>query len=124
MPSVSGSTGMTGSRSAREAPVRPEKPLYERDPDAWRAYLAEGDATQPRKRVGVDMLIRDERGRLLWVDPKYKSDWDLPGGMSEANEEPADTARRELKEELGLDIRRGGCCASTGWRRTARGTTR
>ncbi|SEG26524.1 NUDIX domain-containing protein [Thermomonospora echinospora] len=87
--------------------MRPEKPLYERDPEAWRAHLAEGNATQPRKRVGADALVRDDSGRLLLVDPKYKPDWDLPGGMSEANEPPADTVRRELKEELGLDIRPG-----------------
>lgn len=85
----------------------PEEPLYERDPEAWRAYLAEGNATQPRKRVGADALIRDAAGRLLLVDPKYKPDWDLPGGMSEANEPPAETVRRELKEELGLDLRPG-----------------
>jgi ADP-ribose pyrophosphatase YjhB (NUDIX family) len=82
-------------------------PLYERDPDAWQAYLAEGNATQPRKRVGADALIRDEHGRILLVDPKYKPDWDLPGGMSEANESPAETVHRELKEELGLDLHAG-----------------
>ena len=82
-------------------------PLYQRDPDAWRAHLAEGNATQPRKRVGADVLIRDGHGRILLVDPKYKPDWDLPGGMSEANEPPAETVRREVKEELGLDIRVG-----------------
>lgn len=79
-------------------------PLYERDPDAWRAHLAEGNARQARKRVAADVVLRDERGRILLVDPKYKPDWDLPGGMAEANEAPADAARRELKEELGLDF--------------------
>ncbi|HEV2374309.1 MAG TPA: NUDIX hydrolase [Streptosporangiaceae bacterium] len=82
-------------------------PLYERDPQAWRAHLAEGNATQPRKRVGADMVIRDRHDRILLVDPQYKPDWDLPGGMSEANEPPAETARREVKEELGLDTQPG-----------------
>lgn len=82
-------------------------PLYKSDPTAWQAYLAEGNATQPRKRVGADVLIRDERGLILLVDPKYKPDWDLPGGMSEANEPPAETVHRELKEELGLDLHAG-----------------
>jgi 8-oxo-dGTP diphosphatase len=82
-------------------------PLYERDPDAWQALLADGNATQPRKRVGADVLIRDEHDRILLVDPKYKPDWDLPGGMSEANEPPTETVRRELKEELGLDLHAG-----------------
>jgi 8-oxo-dGTP diphosphatase len=79
-------------------------PLYERDPDAWQAYLAEGNRTQPRKRVGADVLFRDEAGRILLVDPKYKPDWDLPGGMAEANEPPLDAARREVREELGIEL--------------------
>ena len=77
-------------------------PLYERDPDAWRAHLAEGNRTQARKRVGADVLFRDEAGRILLVDPRYKPDWDLPGGMAEANEPPVDAARREVREELGI----------------------
>jgi ADP-ribose pyrophosphatase YjhB (NUDIX family) len=78
--------------------------LYERDPEAWNAYLAEGNAKQARKRVSADILLRDERGRILLVDPTYKPDWDLPGGMAEANESPTDAVRRELREELGLDV--------------------
>ncbi|GLZ78059.1 hypothetical protein Afil01_28660 [Actinorhabdospora filicis] len=82
-------------------------PLYESDPEAYQAYLAEGNAKQPRKRVAADVLIRDKAGRVLLVDPKYKPDWDLPGGMCEANEAPHDAAQRELREELGLDVRVG-----------------
>lgn len=81
-----------------------EIPLYERDPVAWRARLAEGNARQPRKRVSADVIIHDEAGRVLLVDPRYKPDWDLPGGMVESNEPPHEAARRELKEELGLDV--------------------
>jgi ADP-ribose pyrophosphatase YjhB (NUDIX family) len=84
--------------------VTSEPPLYERDPEAWQAYLAEGNAKQPRKRVSADVILRDEQGRILLVDPKYKPDWDLPGGMAEANEPPTDTVRRELREELGLEV--------------------
>jgi ADP-ribose pyrophosphatase YjhB (NUDIX family) len=79
-------------------------PLYERDPEAWTAHLAEGNATQARKRVSADVLLRDPVGRILLVDPKYKPDWDMPGGMAEANEPPRRAAQRELKEELGLEI--------------------
>ena len=84
-----------------------EDPLYERDPEAWNAYLAEGNAKQARKRVSADVILRDAYGRILLVDPKYKPDWDLPGGMAEANEPPADAVRRELREELGLDLHVG-----------------
>jgi 8-oxo-dGTP pyrophosphatase MutT (NUDIX family) len=74
------------------------------DPEAWNAYLAEGNANQARKRVSADVLLRDDQGRVLLVKPTYKPGWDLPGGMAEANEAPDDAARRELKEELGLDV--------------------
>ncbi|MVO83514.1 NUDIX domain-containing protein [Streptomyces sp. p1417] len=74
------------------------------DPEAWNAYLAEGKATQARKRVAADVLLRDAAGGVLLVNPTYKPGWDLPGGMAEANESPERAAVRELGEELGLDI--------------------
>ncbi|MBO4259740.1 NUDIX domain-containing protein [Streptomyces griseorubiginosus] len=74
------------------------------DTDAWNAYLAEGNAKQARKRVAADVLLRDPTGRVLLVNPTYKPDWDLPGGMAEANEPPEETVGRELLEELGLKI--------------------
>lgn len=78
------------------------------DDDAARfAYLAEGNARQARKRVAADVLIRDQAGLILLVEPTYKEYWDLPGGMAEANEPPRAAAERELREELGLDTRVG-----------------
>ncbi|TDB80284.1 NUDIX hydrolase [Micromonospora sp. KC721] len=81
-----------------------DRPLYGRDPDAWQAYLAEGNAKQARKRVGADVLIRNEQGHVLLVNPRYKPDWDLPGGMAEANEPPHLAAEREVREELGIGL--------------------
>jgi len=77
------------------------------DPQAWNAYLAEGNARQARKRVAADVLFRDAEGRILLVDPTYKPDWDVPGGMAEANEPPRRAAWREIREELGLDVEVG-----------------
>jgi 8-oxo-dGTP pyrophosphatase MutT (NUDIX family) len=84
--------------------VTADLPLYRRDPAAWQAHLAEGNATQARKRVSADVLLRDRSGRILLVDPTYKPGWDLPGGMAEANEPPLKAAQREAREELGLDL--------------------
>lgn len=84
-----------------------DAPLYQRNPAAWEAHLAEGNATQARKRVSADVLLRDNEGRILLVDPRYKPDWDLPGGMAESNEPPDQAAERELQEELDLELRVG-----------------
>ncbi|WP_330233044.1 NUDIX hydrolase [Nocardia sp. NBC_00508] len=81
-----------------------EPPLYQRDPEAWKQHLAEGNARQARKRVGADALLTDSDGRILLVNPSYKPNWDIPGGMAEANEPPDTTVRRELEEELGLTL--------------------
>lgn len=84
-----------------------EAAYKDRDPQEL-AHLADGNARQARKRVSADALIRDETGRMLLVDPTYKPNWDLPGGMAEANEAPKAALQRELKEELDLDIPIGG----------------
>jgi 8-oxo-dGTP pyrophosphatase MutT (NUDIX family) len=81
-----------------------DPPLYKRDPEAYRQHLAEGNAKQARKRVSADLLIRDSAGRILVVEPTYKPGWDMPGGMAEDNEAPHEAARRELAEELGVNV--------------------
>jgi 8-oxo-dGTP diphosphatase len=52
-------------------------------------------------------LIRDDLGRILLVKPTYKPGWEIPGGMVEANESPAQACIREVCEELGLEIKLG-----------------
>ncbi|MFB6398172.1 NUDIX domain-containing protein [Polymorphospora lycopeni] len=71
---------------------------------------ASGDctATLPRKRMAAAVLFRDVRGRILLVEPRYKDDWELPGGCVEADESPYAAAMRELNEELGLSLTPGG----------------
>ncbi len=49
--------------------MTPEPVPTPADPEAWNAYLAEGNATQPRKRVAADLLLRDVEGRVLLVNP-------------------------------------------------------
>jgi len=64
-------------------------------------------ATLPRKRMGAGVLLTDEVGRALLVEPTYKDYWEIPGGVVEADESPYAAVVRELKEELGLPMRPG-----------------
>ena len=59
------------------------------------------------KRMGAGAVIRDAAGRVLLVKPTYKDPWELPGGVVEADESPASACRRELREELGLELEVG-----------------
>jgi 8-oxo-dGTP pyrophosphatase MutT (NUDIX family) len=63
--------------------------------------------TLPRRRVAAGLVIRDNEGRVLVVKPNYKDGWLLPGGTVDPGEAPRTAARREGREELGLDIEPG-----------------
>ena len=58
--------------------------------------------SRPTKRMGAGALIRDERGRVLLVEPTYQESWEIPGGSVDADESPRAACARELEEELGL----------------------
>lgn len=49
-------------------------------------------------------MFRDAAGSVLLVEPTYKDYWEVPGGAVELDESPLSAARREVKEELGLDL--------------------
>jgi 8-oxo-dGTP diphosphatase len=52
-------------------------------------------------------LLTDRAGRVLLVKPNYREYWSLPGGILEHGEPPHAGCRREVAEELGLDIAPG-----------------
>lgn len=58
----------------------------------------------PRKRMGAGLVIVDDERRILLVEPIYKTQWELPGGMVETGESPRDAVSREVREEFGLDV--------------------
>jgi 8-oxo-dGTP diphosphatase len=62
--------------------------------------------------VSAGALIFDRAGRLLILKPTYKSGWTIPGGVMEADgETPWAACQREVREECGLDVRRGALAA-------------
>lgn len=65
---------------------------------------AEYTKSLPKKRMGVCVLFFDEAGKLLIVKPNYREGWSVPGGVVDAEESPKESAIRETKEEIGLEI--------------------
>jgi 8-oxo-dGTP diphosphatase len=62
--------------------------------------------------VSAGALITDRGGRLLILKPTYKSGWTIPGGVMEADgETPWQACQREVREECGLQVRRGALAA-------------
>jgi len=57
-----------------------------------------------RIRVGVGVIVLDERGRVLLERRSDCSWWGLPGGQIEPGETIEEAAVREVKEETGLMV--------------------
>lgn len=64
-------------------------------------------------------LVRDLTGRWLIVQPVGRRHWQLPGGKLERDESPTDACRREVAEEVGLDLTPGELLA-VDWRPASR----
>lgn len=54
--------------------------------------------------IGAAAVIVDSAGRVLLVRHTYgELNWEIPGGGGEPGESASDTARREIREEVGVD---------------------
>ncbi|MSP51805.1 MAG: NUDIX domain-containing protein [Alphaproteobacteria bacterium] len=70
-----------------------------------------GDRSYPQRPfVGVGAVIFKESSVLLIKRgrPPRQGQWSLPGGLQHLGETVFETARREIKEETGLDISPNG----------------
>ena len=68
-----------------------------------------GDSVCAIVRVAAAVLLRSDGQVLLAQRPSgkpYAGYWEFPGGKLEAGETPRAALARELKEELGIDVRR------------------
>ena len=71
--------------------------------------------SQPAPVVCAGAVVKDGMGRLLLVRrgrPPSKGAWSLPGGRVEPGETHAEAARREVREETGLEVEVGALLAT------------
>ena len=63
-------------------------------------------ATQTRFTVTAGALIFNESGQVLLLKHRFRagSGWGIPGGFLEHGEQPEEALRRELREEIGLEV--------------------
>lgn len=62
--------------------------------------------TQTRFTVTAGALIFNSEGKVLLLKHRFRagSGWGIPGGFLEAGEQPEAAMRRELREEIGLEV--------------------
>lgn len=59
-----------------------------------------------RFTVTAGAVIFNDKGEVLLLKHRFRagSGWGLPGGFMEQGEQPLDALRRELREEIGLEV--------------------
>ena len=64
--------------------------------------------THARFTVTAGAVIQNNEGKVLLLKHIFRagSGWGLPGGFLESGEQPLEGLRRELREEIGLEIER------------------
>lgn len=79
--------------------------IWRKTPQFFRAKLVR--LTQSEFTVSVAVVIENENGEVLLLDHVFRpaSGWGIPGGFIERGEQPEQTARREILEETGLEIK-------------------
>ncbi len=74
------------------------------NPTAMMMYSKKEADANTRVRVGVAVIIRDSRGRILLEKRSDCKLWGLPGGRIEPGESITDAAVREAREETGFTV--------------------
>ncbi|MFH9005862.1 NUDIX hydrolase [Streptomyces afghaniensis] len=60
--------------------------------------------TRPLILPGAAVIVSDASGSILLLQRADTGGWGLPGGFMDTGEALEETARREVKEEVGLDL--------------------
>lgn len=71
------------------------------------SYISELRAsvgTRPLILPGAAVIVVDSSGRVLLLERADTGGWGLPGGFMDPGESLEETARREVMEEVGLEV--------------------
>ncbi len=66
--------------------------------------------TESRFTVTAGAVVSDDAGRVLLLQHRYRpgfqkgGGWGIPGGFVQSGEQPEAALRRELREEIGLEV--------------------
>jgi ADP-ribose pyrophosphatase YjhB (NUDIX family) len=61
-------------------------------------------ALYPKYTVGAMCVVERADGAVLLVRQHYRRSWGTPGGLLNRRESPDDAVRREVLEEVGLEV--------------------
>src|SRR6266550_3847830 len=80
--------------------------LFRNTPRSVRLFLTRLGHT--RFTVSAGAIIVNPAGEVLLLKHVFRagSGWGIPGGFIETNEQPEEAVRRELREEVGLELER------------------
>jgi 8-oxo-dGTP pyrophosphatase MutT (NUDIX family) len=81
------------------------------EPDSRDGFIALLNSSLPTKRAIAQGVLRDADGRVLLCELTYKAEWDLPGGVVDPSESPAECVVREIREELAIEVQVRGLLA-------------
>jgi RimJ/RimL family protein N-acetyltransferase/8-oxo-dGTP pyrophosphatase MutT (NUDIX family) len=74
------------------------------EPTSRDGFIGVLNAALPTKRIIAQGLIRNSAGETLLCELTYKKEWDLPGGVVDPHESPAQALVREIWEELQVEV--------------------
>jgi 8-oxo-dGTP diphosphatase len=78
--------------------------IWRRAPQSLRRWTMR--LSNARFAVTAGAIITDNRGRVLLLKHRFRpgTGWGMPGGFMEEGEQPDEAVRRELREEVGLEV--------------------
>ncbi|WP_270887481.1 NUDIX hydrolase [Pedococcus sp. 5OH_020] len=103
--------GAVGPGGSRRDVIQLARLRRDAGPDTREGFIAQLNSALPTKRAIAQGVLRDPAGRVLLCELVYKQEWDLPGGVVDPLESPAECVVREVREELGLELEVRGLLA-------------